>query len=176
MLTQKNYGKKQKDEILDSMIIVVDKREKSIDHIIDMFERHDIMFINKSLSSGDYSILIPANQDLDLPCDLWLDKEIFIERKSGVDELCNNLGKHRDRFENEFIRSTAKRKILLIEGCTYSDIVQHNYKSKMSPKAIWNSLMAFYIRYDIQVVFVEKHMSGSYIYNVLRAYVRELLK
>lgn len=145
--------------------ILIDSREKSFNHIKGYFDVREITYEIRKLNYGDYSIEINGQS---------LEEFIFIERKSGLDELCNNFCKGRDRFEREFKRSKGKP-VLMIEGATYGDILDHNYKSGMYPKALLRSLKKFEAKFNISTSFVNKRESGNFIYYTLKSYAEEYM-
>lgn len=172
-----NYSEKEKKEILKSMKIIVDTREKNNYHILEYWDNSKIEYIKKSLEFGDYSFFIPANIDLGIMKDIHFDKEIVIERKNSLDELCGNLGKNRQQFENELLRATKGRKfILMVEDATFQNLLRGNYRSLLSSKALFSSLMTFQNRYNVIITFMEKDCVYQYIYNTFYYYLRELLK
>ena len=63
------------------------------------------------------------------------EKEIMIERKNSAEELSICLTKTRSRFEDEFIKANKAKKYLVIENCSYEDIVTGNYDSQYNSKA-----------------------------------------
>ena len=55
------------DELISSMVILVDTREKVNDHILEYFDKKNITYKKKALDYGDYSFMIPANEKLSIP-------------------------------------------------------------------------------------------------------------
>ena len=70
--------------------------------------------------------MIPANEKLSIPRDLYFNTTCVIERKASLEEISNNLTKERDRFEKELCLA-PKTKVLLIENASYEDIATGNY-------------------------------------------------
>lgn len=89
------------EELISSIIILIDTREKVNSHITDYFDRKEISYKKKALDYGDYSFMIPANEKLSIPRDLYFNTTCVIERKASLEEISNNLTKERDRFEKE---------------------------------------------------------------------------
>ena len=102
MINQYKYTDKQQEELLSSITIIVDTREKENKNIIDYFEKKKIRYNKKTLDYGDYSFFLPQNIELSIPRDLYFDKKIAIERKMSLEELSGNFSQHRDRSEKEF--------------------------------------------------------------------------
>lgn len=69
MLNFYKYTDKEKDELLSSMVILVDTREKQT-HIIESFDQYKINYQRKALDYGDYSFMIPKNESLNIPRDI----------------------------------------------------------------------------------------------------------
>ena len=122
------YTKTELEELLDSIEILIDTREKENKHITDYLKRQGVKFKTKKLDYGDYSFMIPANKQHGIFKDIYFNEQLVIERKASLEELSNNMTHERQRFENELIRKGSCRFILLIEnqnGCR--DIVNYKY-------------------------------------------------
>ena len=145
--------------------IIIDSREKSYQHIIKYFDLKSIPWKKQVLKSGDYGCII--NGAL---------QPIIIERKSGLNELAGNFTKGRKRFEQEFERASNVDKILLVENSTYADIINHNYTSKMYPKALLASLLSFQFRFNLHIYFMPRENVGQFIYYSFYYYYHDLLK
>ena len=77
--------------MISSIIILVDTREKVNTHITDYFDRKCITYKKKALDYGDYSFMLPANEKLSIPRDLYFNTTCVIERKASLEEISNNL-------------------------------------------------------------------------------------
>ena len=80
------YTDKEIDDILKSIVILIDTREQENQHIIKYFEQKKINYKNLKLNYGDYSFYIPANKEygIDKKADLrgCFDKEQLQSIKS----------------------------------------------------------------------------------------------
>ena len=176
ILSLYKYTDKEIDELVKSMTILCDTREKSNAHIIDWLDKKKIPHQSKALSNGDYSFYIPANESLNIDRDLYFDREIMIERKASLDELSGNFTQNRTRFEEEMATYPGK-KYLLVENADYADVINGNYETKFSAKAYLASLHTFNHRYDLQLMFMPNNqMSACYIYGVFVYYLKNLLR
>ena len=81
------------EELISSIVILVDTREKVNFHITDYFDRKEIKYKKKALSYGDYSFMISANEKLGILRDLYFTNSCVIERKASLEEISNNLTK-----------------------------------------------------------------------------------
>ena len=70
------YTDKQRKELLDSMVVLVDTREQRNDHIIATLNEKKIVHICKKLDFGDYSVMLPKNETLAIPHDLYFTDDI----------------------------------------------------------------------------------------------------
>jgi len=87
---------------------------------------------------------------------------IAIERKKSVDELCTNIGQHRERFERELQRMQAcKYRFVVIEDSWYA--VAKPKHSRMHWKAILASIATFEIRYGVHFVFANNRRTARLI-------------
>ena len=78
------------DELVKSIVILVDTREKENQHILDYFDKKGIKYKKRALEYADYSFMIPENEALNIPRDLYFDKECVVERKGSLEELSTN--------------------------------------------------------------------------------------
>lgn len=170
------YTAKEIETIIKSMKVVIDTREKSNLHIREYLQQKGVGFINRKLSVGDYSAMIPKNPELGIMRDIYLDA--CLERKNSVDEITGNLQKDtRKAFENELIRSKDKPFVLICEDLEgYEKILRGDYRSRYDPKALLGTLKTFEARYGFSIVFMDKKFSGNYIYHHFYYYAREYLK
>lgn len=101
-------------QILKSMVIVVDDREKDTPLLRQRLNSFPCAYMRKRLSFGDYSaeVTLPNGEKFSL------EDKVTIERKADLTEICGNFTTDRDRFIKEFDRAaTAGAKTyLLIEN------------------------------------------------------------
>lgn len=157
--------------------IVVDTREKNVNHIIKAFEKNNIHYERRSLPIGDYIIEGSSGY---VP-------NVTIERKANIDELIANLldkstvdENGNNRFARELIRAKKANKkfILLIEDEKfYINLLTGNYRSKVNPRAAKGLIISLEAKYpNLNIVWVNKKEVASYIYNILFYTLRENLK
>lgn len=175
MLDKYKYTDKEQKELLDSMVILVDSREKSNQHILNFFDSKKIPYKIMGLAQGDYSFYVPANPELNIDRDIYFDKDIVIERKSGLEELSGNFTNDRDRIKTEFAQFKGEMQ-LLIEKSTYGDLVEGNYNTKYNKASYIASLHSMSCEYKIPFIFLGAEYSGIYIYTHLRYWLRNIIK
>ena len=157
--------------------IIIDTREKEIDHIIKAFKKNNIKYERRALPIGDYIVEGPSGY---VP-------NVTIERKASIDELIANLldkstvdENGNNRFTRELIRAKKANKkfILLIEDEKfYINMLTGNYRSKVNPKAAKGMIMSLQAKYpNLSIMPIEKKLTGSYIHSVLYYALREDLK
>ncbi len=174
MLEYRRFTDKEIDLIIKSMVILIDRREKT-SHIKEWLSyKNRCEYLDVTLSNGDYSFMVKAIPELGITEDLYFDKEICIEKKSGLDEISQNFTKHRSRFEHEL--STYKGKMVILIEDTWTNLFQGNYKANYNRKSFIGSVMAFYHRYNVPFHFQKKEEMGVFIYTYFRYYLREKLK
>jgi len=162
--------------LLKSIGILIDTRDKKIDHLTNWFDKKGIPYKRKKLDNCDYSFYIPAQPELNIERELRFDRGIAVERKASLDELAGNLTQHRTRFEEEMATFNGK-KYLLIENATYDDIVKGNYRSDYNSKSYLATLHAFNHRYNLEIVFMpDSNQSALWIYSTFMYWFREKLK
>lgn len=176
MLNLYRYTEREIKELLKSIVIIIDSREKANNHITNYFDSKHIPFIVQSLTYGDYSYMIPAQKSLDIHRDMYFTSNIIIERKGSLEELSNNLAQKREQFENEFLRAGNCKKYLVIESGSYSDIINHRYNTQLSEKSFTASLMTFQQRYGLIINFIDKQYIGQYMHGLFYYHLRAFLK
>ncbi|PGO22289.1 nuclease, partial [Bacillus thuringiensis] len=75
--------------ILKTLTIVIDTRENVNGHIRDYLHQKGVPMKNQKLDTGDYGYMIPKNEELGIPRDIYLDSRV--ERKAHMDEITGNL-------------------------------------------------------------------------------------
>lgn len=176
MIEKYKYSDAELKKLLKTIEIVIDTREKQAGHIFEWLDKNKIGYRIEKLDFGDFSFMLPKNEEFNIPRDLYFNNDIVVERKGSLNELAGNFAKDRARLEEEF--ATYKgRMYLMIEGCVYSDIMKHNYKSQYNVKAFAATLHTFVERYDIRYLFVPNKMSsGQIIAYTFYYYLRNKLK
>ena len=132
------------------------------------FQKHKIPTITRKLDTGDYSAQLG---------DLSMEREIVVERKRNLDEICGNFTVERERFEREFLRAKAygTKVFLIIENATWSDIFLGNYRSKTNPKSLFGSLLSWMVRFNITVLFCNPEETARIIYGIFYYNAKEML-
>ena len=158
--------------------IIVDTREKVNEHIVNKFIENNIDYKSEKLKVGDYAIVDADGTTVD----------VVIERKASLDELLQNLIDRNsldeesqcNRFHRELIKAEALgvRVILLLENSNwYTDILKHNYRSKVKPAAAKGLIVSLQAKYpNLSIVGIDKREIASYIHSVLYYSLREELK
>lgn len=164
-------NKKQIDKIMSSFTIIMDSREKRPSTISKTFDNHNIRYIVSKLDFGDYTAYVEYEGVLETP----LFSTISIERKQSINELGNNLSNARERFKREYERAkdADNEIILMIEGDTYSDIVNVNYRNKVNPKSYLASLHSIT---NSHFIFIDPKYSALFIYKTLYYNIYNQLK
>lgn len=170
------YTDKEINELISSMTILIDTREKANSHITEYLDKKKIAYKKKALDYGDYSFMIPAKEELSIPRDLYFNNKIVIERKSSLEEISNNLTKERERFEKELCMA-PETKVLLIENASYSDIVTGNYNTKYNKKSFWASIHSFWFKYNVPVFFMtDNKYSGLFMRGYFEYYLKNYIR
>lgn len=176
MIENFKYTDKEMDEMLTSMVILIDTREKENLHITDYFDKKKIAYKKKALNQGDYSFYIPKNEALSIPRDYYFDSKICIERKASLEELSANLAQQRDRFEKE-LSLCRSQMILMIENANYSDIIDGKYDTQYNKKSFWASIHSFWFKYNVPFEFMPNHdYSGVFIRGTFTYYLKNIMR
>ena len=154
----KGGGKNAKTLRHPKPTIIIDSREK------DPFRFRASASLEKAevakLDAGDYAI--KGMEDL-----------ITIERKQSVTELAGNFGRNRDRFEREMDRmQSIKFKYVVVEDHWSSLNGKLVKYSKMSAKAVFESITTFALKYGVHFIFAGNKKQAQAITRslLIRAY------
>ena len=114
--------------------------------VIDSREQRPLAFstptMRGTLVTGDYSLG-------------GLERFVAIERKSPDDLVACLKGKERERFERECSRLRGLDYGALVVECDLAALADGRYRSRMEPKAVIQSIMAFSVRYRLPVFFTQ---------------------
>lgn len=176
MIELYKYIDKEQKELLKSMVILVDTREQKNSHITNYFDSKNIPWKKLKLDYGDYSCMIPANEELGIPRDLYFDNEIIVERKANLDEFASNVTKERDRIKKE-LALAPENKILIIENGSYADMVNGKYRSQYSAQSYIGTFHSFWHEFNIPIIFMpDNTYTGQFIAYYFYYYLRNIIK
>lgn len=164
----KHWTEKELADELKRLVIICDTREQDR-HVSEYFEKHKIPTITRKIDTGDYSCQLDQNT---------FEREIVVERKHNLDEICGNFTTERERFEREFMRAKAygTKVHLVIENASWTDVFLGNYRSKLPVKSLLGSLFSWMVRFNVTVTFCKPEESARIIYGIFYYYVREVLQ
>lgn len=182
MIANIKYTDSQIDKILKTATIIIDRREKNCDKIIEYFNSKKINFTRRSLDFGDYSIEIPKNEELGVPFNMSFEKKVVVELKhsgkSGLDELAGNFTDGRLAFETEFIKAIPYncRVYLICADGSWEKIDKHSYSSQLGEKAFYNSMLSFSWKYNMHIHFVKEEDIGKHIHRILIVALKKMIE
>ena len=176
MAVHYRYTDGEINKILKTLTIICDTREQVNDHVLQYFQQKGIPYVIRTLKTGDYGFLIPANPELGIQRDIYFDSRV--ERKNSVDEITGNLLKDsKTAFENELIRSKDISFTLVLEDPDgYGKILRGEYRSKYNPLSLLGTLNSFKAKYDFEIVYLDKKYTGNWIYHHFLYQARHYLK
>ena len=162
--------------------ILIDTREKQLEHIMDKLKANDISVQHIGLVVGDYRIQATAldgNQ-------MNYSPRVVIERKANLNELIANLLGEKDqhgktRLHRELQRSLESKTKLIImieELDWYNKLLRGDYISQVNPKAIRGMVLSLEAKFFpyVSIVGVDRRESASYIHATLFYHLRQELK
>ena len=156
----------EKLEMLESMKILVDRREQPTERSKRRYESFGIPYEYATLSYGDYTY------NAKKPNGEWLYDEgqtisarIVLERKMNLDELASCFTHSRDRFKREFERAKEHnaKVFLLVEDATWENLMNGKYRSKFNANAYLASLCTRLVRYDLCFINCKAESTGRII-------------
>ena len=138
--------------------------DASLPIVIDTREQRPYRFpgaIRATLKTGDYSIL-------------GFESDVCVERKSLTD-LFGTVGRGRARFRRECERMSAFVHAAIVIEANLGEVLVGPELSKMNPSAVANTLVAWSIRYGINVWLAgNRQQAKSITYRILQHYHRLL--
>lgn len=185
--------KSQLDKVLKNHIVYIYAgNEQENSHIIEDFKKARKPLEQSVLQEGDYSAYIKHNEVteslLGIKKDFYFTDVILIERKYGLTELVGCFAKrikedsqgldNRSRLEYEFtkaLKNGSKLHLMVEELNGLENIYNHNYRGETSIQSFIGSLFGFQAKYNLNVDFIDKSMSGRYIKNTIYYAIREAL-
>lgn len=166
------------ERILDSMVILRDTREQNTARARRRYKAFGLPCEKAVLDYGDYTYnaTLETGQSI-FKTDERIHPLCAVERKMHLDELAACFTHDRKRFEAEMKRcqENGGRMFLLIEDGTWEHLLLGRYRSRYAPKAFLASLVAWMIRYDLQVVFCKEDTSPILIREILYRDLKERL-
>lgn len=177
---QLRFTQKEQDKLMsEHFVILVDTQEKVNSHITDYFDEHKILWKNKALETGDYSLMITKCEELGITRDWYLTDELCIERKANLSELVGNFAnasKDEGRVFREFRRMYGGvRNYLIIEDTSIEDILRGNYRSSMNSTAVLRTILSLQVKNGITPLFMKKETTGKIIYEICFSALRSHL-
>lgn len=165
------------DEILETMVVLVDTREQNTARARERYSRFGCPYRRAHLSYGDYCYNFSCNDIWEYNEEDVVVPEVVIERKMNLDELAMCFGKERKRFTAEFerIKAAGAKSYLLVENATWENLLNGKYKSKLNPKSFKASLSAWMARYNCTPIFCKSETSGEMIREILYRELKERL-
>ena len=174
------FTDKQLKKILDNLIICIDSREQSNQHIIDFFNKKKIPYKVMKLPLGDYSIMLPKGLFDGQTQDIYFYDDFVVERKASLDEICGNLKDDAARLKKELahLNKYDIEFYIFLEDENYElNLRNANYRSQYDAFTLMQRIYkGIEAEYNTMVIPVPKSCMGSKIYYFLQARVYNLLK
>ena len=166
-------------EVLSSIEILVDTREQPTKRAMKRYERFGCPFERCTLAYGDYSYnaTLPDGTKL-YDTAVTVSPGCVIERKMSLDELAACFCKGRSRFTKEFerARESGARIYLIVENASWENLLNGKYRTKMDAKAFTASVIAFMVRFNLNIIFCKEETSGDLIKEILYRDLKERLE
>lgn len=165
-------------EILESFEIIIDTREQRTPRLHRRVQAMGVPVERATLAFGDYTYNLDISGRKLYDTSGTISPKCIIERKMDIDELAACLGKSRRRFEAEMRKAHdyGSRIYLLCEDGSWDKILSADYRSRFNANALFSSLAAWQVRYDLQIVFCSQVNSGRVIRELLYRDAKERLE
>lgn len=166
-------------DLLKTFEIICDTREQPTPRAEQRYKSFGCGYSRGTLSYGDYcgNITFPDGSKL-YDQSGTISARCVVERKMNLDELAQCFTRGRERFQREFERAAAAggRIFLLCENGSIEKIMKHDYRSRFNPKAFMASVIAWNIRYNMQLIFCSQLTSGIMIKEILYRDIKDRIE
>lgn len=166
-------------KVLESFEILVDTREQLSKRAEARYNSFGSPYKRATLNYGDYTYnaTLPGGTNI-LDISDTIQPLCAVERKMDLDELAQCFTHSRARFEREFKRAKENRAriYLLVENANWENLINGKYRSRFNSKAFIASVIAWQIRYDLQLLFCKEETSGQLIKEILYRDLKERLE
>lgn len=166
-------------DLLKTFEIIVDTREQKTQRAEQRYKSFGVDYYRGTLNYGDYCGNITFQDGTKLyDTSATISAKCVVERKMNLDELAGCFTRGRERFEREFQRAADNgcRVFLLCENGSIEKILKHEYRSRFNPKAFLASVVAWNIRYDMQLIFCSQLTSGTMIKEILYRDIKDRIE
>lgn len=200
------YSDDEIKEILKRIVVLVDTREQTNDHILKWFDSKGIKYKRTKVDYGDYSCYLPVGSFKGQARDIYFDRDVVVERKFCIDELAMNLKDNKtniNEIKKEIIELLGEKYLQKVLKCDYNrfkhelttlnkydidfnilvedvnfdyNLRVHNYTSKYDPERLMQRLKGIEAEFRTTIRPTHKGSMGSEIYNTLKYGVRHILK
>lgn len=163
---------------LDSLTILVDTREQDTARSRRRLRAMGAPVLRAALDYGDYAAQITLPDGRKAPNMAGkIQPKCVIERKMDLDELAMCFTRGRARFQREMERARAAGATvwLVVENGNWERLLAGRYRSRFQPKAFLASLMAWAVRYDLQILFCDELTAPILIREILYRDTKERL-
>lgn len=166
--------------LLKNLVVLIDTREQKT-HIKEWLDKNKIKNKKQKLDYGDYSCFIQCNGDTNkiIDRDIYFDRDIAIERKKDIDELCGNLKEGAVRLKTELAHMNKYdiRFYIYVEDALMDKHIRDGkYRSLYDAKTLYARLKSIETEYDTVLRPVGKEYIAGEIYNTLKYFIRNKLK
>ena len=100
---------------------------------------------------------------------------VAVERKS-LGDLVGSLTQDRRRFEDEMKRSRLLHRFWVVVESSPQEILRGAYRSAASPQSIWESLIAFTVRYGCFLFAHDREHGAKLTQSLLTKYYQQHVK
>ena len=143
--------------------ILCDTREQR-PYRFEGYVRPAVHVVPATLPVGDYSL--PGFED-----------RVSIERKSLDDLIGCLMNGNRERFERELQKAQHYELFSVMVEASLQDVLDHKYRSAMTPKAAIQSIVAFQVRYQTPFMWAGNREGAEYLtFSLLEKHLAEIRK
>ena len=169
----------EQQEVLRTIEILVDTREQPTERAKKRYQRFGCPHLRCTLSYGDYSYnaTLPDGTKI-YDISETVSPVCVVERKMSLDELAACFCSGRRRFAREFERAAdaGARIFMIVENANWENLLNGKYRTKMASKAFVASVVAFMVRFNMNLVFCKEESSGEIIREILYRDLKERLE
>lgn len=169
----------EQKQVLKTFEILVDSREQDTERARRRYSSFGVPYRRATLCYGDYTYnaMLPDGREI-YNISKTIQPICAVERKMDLGELAGCYTRGRERFQKEFERAAGNgcRIYLLCENADWESLLNGKYRSRVSPNAFVASMVAWMVRYNMNVIFCKAETSGRLIKEILYRDLKERLE
>lgn len=167
------------ERVLETVTVLMDTREQETERSRRRQKAMGAPIRRAVLDYGDYCMTAELPDGIPIYDESKrIQPTCAVERKMNLDELAECFTSGRDRFEREMKRAKERGASLwlLVENASWEALLNGRYRSRLLPKSLMGSVMAWAFRYGLHIAFCDELTTPILIREILYRDLKERLQ